>query len=307
MRKCHEFLGKDSRYLKLIFLSFALLLLLEELYTFFVLKPTLTSSSKRNINYKVDFPQILLCPEPSVDITALKSLGYSNIDLYVTGMEEIDNGSLGFAGNNSQSVEEVSEKISVIKSIEDCPIKNRSYAWYDDDAVAAPGVENLQFKLKKVSYPHHICCELVTPKAVRSYQILGLSLAFSFENKLFSSFKIFMSDKTTESFFTFHKSKMLGDKINLKADINGFMNYKVEIKEEMHLEDDPNYPCIEYKIEGEYHKCLENEIVSNLFNHINCTPPWMTENQDLWCKGRLKFKSDLSFSEYWKYTDQVLL
>ena len=181
---------------------------------------------------------------------------------------------------------------------EDCP-NNKSIAWYDD---ALWSVENLEFKLKKVTYPHHICCELITPLAIKSKHILGLSLGFSFKNKLFNSFKIYMADKTTESFFTFHKTKMLGDKMNLKSDVNGYLNYKLEIKEELHLEDNPNYPCINYKVEGEYHKCLENEIIGNLFNYINCTPPWMTDNKQLWCQGRLKFTS-----EYWKYTDKVLL
>ena len=85
MRKFHEFFSKEHRHLKLFFLAFSLFLFFEELYTFFVVKPTLTSSSKRNKNDKVDFPQILLCPEPSVDMKAIKSLGYTGIDFYIMG------------------------------------------------------------------------------------------------------------------------------------------------------------------------------------------------------------------------------
>ena len=116
-------MGKDNTHLKTYFLTLGLLLIIEELFTYFVLKPTLTSSSKRNIEEKVDFPQIRLCPEPSVDTEAMTSLGYSSIDFYVNGLGEW-NGWLGWAGNNSGSMEEVSEKRSVIKSIEDCPIEN---------------------------------------------------------------------------------------------------------------------------------------------------------------------------------------
>ena len=53
----------------------------------------------------------------------MTSLGYSSIDFYVNGLGEW-NGWLGWAGNNSGSMEEVSEKRSVMKSIEDCPIEN---------------------------------------------------------------------------------------------------------------------------------------------------------------------------------------
>ena len=50
-----------------------------------------------------------------------------------------------------------------------------------------------------------------------------------------------MADNLTDSFFTFYKTKMLGDKIRSKPDVNGFLTYKIEIKEEIHLENDPNY------------------------------------------------------------------
>ena len=282
-------------------MTLGLLLILEELYTFFVLKPTLTSSSKRNIEEKFDFPQILICPEPSVDTEAMTSLGYSSIDFYVNGLEESDDGRLGWAGNNSESIEEVSEKISVIKSIDDCPIEKESWSWSKTEW------ENLRFKLKKVPYPHHICCELVPPKFAESSHIVGIQLAFSFTNKSFNSYRIFMADNLTESFFTFHKNKMLGDKIRSKPDINGFLTYKIQIKEEIHLEDDPNYHCINYNTAGEYHKCLEKVIMNDLLNHLNCTPPWMTDDKDLWCRGRLPLKSESFYLEYATVIDEILL
>ena len=108
-------------------------------------------------------------------------------------------------------------------------------------------------------------------------------------------------------FFSFHKTKILGDKIVTKPDLHGFLSYKIEIKEEIHLEDDPNYKCIDYNIAGDYHKCLEKVVMSNTFNYMNCTPPWMTEDKDLWCKGRLKLKSESSLMDYATYIDEVLL
>lgn len=221
-------------------------------------------------------------------------------------IQELDTGLdwTGWGGNSSEAIEEVSQKISVLKSINDCPVENKSFVWYDTDDWPE---QKLKFKLKKVSYPHHICCELETPIFKESSQMLGLNFAYSFVNKSFNSFKIFMSDKVTDSFFTFHKTKMLGEKIMIKGDINGVVSYKIEIKEDIHLAENPNYPCIEYNIEGDYHECLENEIVSNWYKNINCTPHWLTDNKDLWCKGKMKFKSSKDITEYWKYTDKVLL
>ena len=60
--------------------------------------------------------------------------------------------------------------------------------------------------------------------------------------------------------------------------------YKIQIWEDKKLEGDPAYPCIDYKIQGEYAECVENEIVQQSMKILNCTPPWMTENEALWCK-----------------------
>ena len=273
-------------------------MLLEELYTFFVSKPTLTSSTKRKYK-KEDVPEILICPEPSIDIKALKSLGYSSKDFYYAGFGDLERGYLGWGGNESKSTEEVSKQISTIKSVEDCAIQNKSFLIYSSEENNDFIFKNLKFKLRNALYPHHICCELITPvpKDARFNQAMVFILEFSFENKSFGSFQIFLADKTSSSFYDMHKTKMLGDKLTSKPGMDGLTTYIVEIEEEQHLEDDPNYPCIDYQIEGEYHKCLENEHMSKMLHFLNCTPPWMTENKQIWCKPGLQF--DMSqISEY---------
>ena len=59
-----------------------------------------------------------------------------------------------------------------------------------------------------------------------------------------------MADQITASFFDQYKSNMFGDEI--KSSGSGQMNYKVKIKEDIRLENEPNFPCIDYKIIGEY-------------------------------------------------------
>ena len=63
----------------------------------------------------------------------------------------------------------------------------------------------------------------------------------------------------TASIFDQHKEVMLGDRLVSSND--GYMVYKVKILEDSNIEGDPKYPCKDYKIIGEYAKCLENEIV----------------------------------------------
>ena len=60
-----------------------------------------------------------------------------------------------------------------------------------------------------------------------------------------TSFKVFLANQLTASFFDQHKKIMLGDKI-VSSD-NGLMTYKIKIFEDVKLRGDPNFPCIDYE------------------------------------------------------------
>ena len=66
---------------------------------------------------------------------------------------------------------------------------------------------------------------------------------------------------------------------NITRSVKGKVNYKVKIKEDVKFEGDPNHPCIDYKIRGQYAKCKEAELIRQNFEFLNCTPPWMTDNE----------------------------
>ena len=68
---CYENLYKDYGYLKLLFIVLCGLIFYEELHVFFVEKPTLTKVV-RTVLTKEDYPEIILCPEPSVDLNKLR-------------------------------------------------------------------------------------------------------------------------------------------------------------------------------------------------------------------------------------------
>ena len=95
---------------------------------------------------------------------------------------------------------------------------------------------------------------------------------------------MFLADQLTASMFDQNKVKMIGD--DIKANYKGVNNYRVKILEEEKLENDPSSLCIDYKVEQEYAKCLEDEIMRQNSKFMNCTPPWMTEIEDLWCINR---------------------
>ena len=75
--------------------------------------------------------------------------------------------------------------------------------------------------------------------------------------------------------------------------------------EEENLEKDPKYPCIDYKISREYAKCVENEMVRQNSQYLNCTPPWMTDNEDLWCNGTYEWNTTDNGYNYYNFLGDI--
>ena len=71
------YLGKDFRFLKYFFFVLTFIWLIDELWNYLVVRPTMSSISLRYLE-SGHIPQILLCPSPAHDLQALLSLGYDN-------------------------------------------------------------------------------------------------------------------------------------------------------------------------------------------------------------------------------------
>ena len=171
---------------------------------------------------------------------------------------------MGWAGNRTgMSSKKVLEKISVVKSIDDCLSFKNSYVWYKpkNTNLEDTGFELMKFELTRGLYPNPTCCKVIDPVASKNYVINGFSISFNGSNKQYKSFKIIVSDKISSSVFKQHNTNVLGDEILTPKDENGFFHYRIKIAQEIHLEDDPNYSCINYITSGNFHQCLENEII----------------------------------------------
>ena len=74
---CYNHLWKNYGILKLFFLIMCGLILLEELFVFFIEKPTLTKTIKAELTNE-EYPEIIICPQPSVDLSQLR-IGFNCI------------------------------------------------------------------------------------------------------------------------------------------------------------------------------------------------------------------------------------
>ena len=157
--KCKSQLWKDHRFFKLIFIVFCSWLIVEEFYTFFIVKPTHTSQAIRKF-VPEDFPEILLCPEPSIDMNVARSKGYEGIQEYFlgTGTDDFETPHLmGWGGNKSEDVGKVSDDIEILNNVtEDCP-HGAIWSQNNDDG------GEIKFNLTKALYPYHRCCKVIPP------------------------------------------------------------------------------------------------------------------------------------------------
>ena len=105
------------------------------------------------------------------------------------------------AGRHSNDVKEVLKEVSTLKSTADCPFGFHRFA--DDKSQA-------NYSLTKALYPYHLCCRIIPPKISQSYPVTYLNIYFN-RSSHYRSFKVFLADQLTASFYDLHKRTMLGE------------------------------------------------------------------------------------------------
>ena len=104
---------------------------------------------------------------------------------------------------------------------------------------------------------------------------------------------MFLSDPKAESLVKSQKFTMEGPPLKSLDKRAAYQKYTVRVLKFLNLENDPHFPCKDYENDGEYNECLEEEYIRQTHELINCTPPWMTDNQDIWCKHHLNTSDEI--------------
>ena len=285
-----KYLWKNFGAVKISCTALCFVLIFDLFIKYFVEKPTLTSSTRTDITSQ-NFPVVTVCHHEQIDKSSLEAIGFKNSFYYRTGGGDpsYNNGThhkISWNGNSSESVYEVSDKITLLKSVTDCP-KNSSFLYskkLKDLEGNLVGRKPLKFNLTVALYPNHKCCKAKLPNLEDVDIIKAIRIADTSQNlnKNFRSFRLYLSDQISDSPFTLAKNFNLGDKITITNDKTSLhKRYKVKVSQENHVEGDPKYPCINYVKHGEYGECLEKEMIKSVQKQLNfnCTPPWLTENE----------------------------
>ena len=280
------FLWNDFGALKIFFTTLCSGLIFHISFEYLVEKPTLTSTRKTFFTAKL-FPVITLCHHDQIDKKSLESEGFRNSYFYRTGEGDITSRNdthqrISWNGNGTNSVYEVHDKITLLRTPIDCP--NNSYFWFErkrNDLVEnVVEMKPLSFNLTRVLYPNHMCCKVNIPDLKEENLIKAISITTLNSNENFMSYKLYLSDQISDSPFTLTEKFNLGDEIIInKNEIGWHKNYKVKMSQEHHVEGDPKYHCIKYHQHGEYGGCLEKKMIEIVIKKFNCTPPWVTDNK----------------------------
>ena len=111
-------------------------------------------------------------------------------------------------------------------------------------------------------------------------------------NDKFDGFKILLSNRESASFFNQLNFNIEGAPLVAAADPPGYNLYMLKLVEKFHIENDPLYQCKDYPKFGDYEACQEKMYVLQTRNILNCSPPWLTDNRDIWCLDHLTLPQD---------------
>ena len=200
---------------------------------------------------------------------------------------------VGWKGNQSDvDIGHLTQTLSVIRTMEDCP---QVKAKFEENGTIVK--RKLSLQLSRAVYPNGRCCRVVVPQLAKSNIVHRLYFRVYpnlYNNKNVEGFKMILSDPRSSSVFRQHEFNIDGDRMTSRVRDLGYQEYKVKIKEEIYLEYNPNFLCNNYEVAGEYDACLESEFISRSLELLNCTPPWITDNETLWCHHSLKLDQHLS-------------
>ena len=153
----------------------------------------------------------------------------------------------------------------------------------------------LNFALTRLYHPNGRCCKAIVPEDAQNATIGGLTFRVLLKDNLekVEGFQIFLSNQ--ESGNDFHRDLFNVEGVELKASINelGYSLYSMKFQEQVHLENNDKFKCKTYRTPSEYDTCLNKVYLRQNLELQNCTPPWMTDKSQYWCRGLRDMESDL--------------
>ena len=79
--------------------------------------------------------------------------------------------------------------------------------------------------------------------------------------------------------------QQMGSGLFVAPSIKGYVNYRVRVSMEVHIENDPNLKCKVYNENEVYSKCLQEMYIEKVMEKLDCIPPWLGDDISMWCNS----------------------
>ena len=264
-------------------------LICQELFNFFIVKPTITSIEEETLK-SVDIPDVVICLEPSFDFGVLKKYGYIK-DTYYRG--SMDGKSFtGWNGreNETKSSNEILEEALVVKSHFAKNTTFITFAKYKDEYSQFFQAE---VKLRSLSLPYGRCLSISPPIVEGNISTLFNTLYLMFNETIFKQYnditaRIYMMGKTNALNIYPDETTMAGDSMEIKMNRRQKYSsaYKTKITRSTHVTGDPLLQCNDYTPNNTYNDCTQNELLASFHKILDGSPPFIGKNPKDTCNER---------------------
>ena len=282
--------------LQLLCTSLTLILLYQEVVTYTVTRPTMSSSEQTALEDET-FPKVTFCLDPALSKANAKRYGY-DVTMYYRGEMKVQQN--GFVGWNGVATNESSLDI-----LEDILTLKRDMtlfkAWYTgDDLHGDKYIANISYT--KPTYPIGRCFVVspfqIKPKNIETMVVLIPAIYSGFVAEFKPSLNVHLDDPANSiqvypQGFQMHGSRI---KMRLKANISQQSSYykfiyKIKISRSYHVPGDSHQDCTEYSINQTYNDCVQDEISNVFLQAIGCVPPLLAKNTNATCNRVLNLTS----------------
>ena len=159
----------------------------------------------------------------------------------------------GWSGLFNKSVTNLTDNISKLKKVEDCP---QVYALFENSNLQH---DKVFFTLTRHSNPHGRCCKAIIPDKANESSLMSFYVKIMTKNNLpkVAGFQLLLSSQKT-----YHKDKLSqfntnGITLKIYVEKPGYALYRVKLHEEFQLEEDPKINCRNYDSPNDYEKVRE--------------------------------------------------
>ena len=245
------------------------------------------------------FPKIEICLTPGFDLDFLNSIGYETLTDFAKGIVKYEGQpSFGWIGNGSNKIDQAFENASMLKNFRSI---TKSFALNHGDENET---DSLEIKERKFRYPDGKCFDLnIKLDASKDYE-QNAELKITFQEYGNNTVNIKITDPNREYFLS-DEFTFFGKDIKKHPNPNNAATldiYRVQIRENVDLEEDEEANCEDYEKENKdsFKQCVQSVVEKQFLGQFSCLPPWFTENladlcDSTYTKEQWKNMSELIF------------